>query len=448
MIEGLYALFSFLLAIAILIAVHEYGHFIVARKLGIRVEKFSIGFGPSLLSWRSKDQEVEYVIAAIPLGGYVKMLGENENIDQQPLSESEKLRAYDIQPVWKRAAVAFAGPLFNFLFAILIYMVIGWLGQSVLPPVVGKIIPSSAAEQVGLTIEDRITHINQESIHSWRSLEEMLKQSVGQDITLQVNRSGSSMQFQLNLNTPEKDPLLINVARDILGISPGMEVYVHTIQEGSAAHQAGLKENDQILLVNGENIDDVRLFIQRIRVHASQAVTLSILRNDNMLNLSVTPTPDENGIGRIGISLQEQPIHAPVHYRMDLWDGFQYGFVRTWEMSDLTVQVLTKMLTSAISADNLGGPIAIAQLAGRAAEIGLVAFLSILALISINLGILNLLPVPILDGGHLVFLSLEAIRGKPLERKLMEFSQAIGIVLIMALMFFAFYNDLLRLFGA
>ncbi|MDQ6962197.1 MAG: RIP metalloprotease RseP [Mariprofundaceae bacterium] len=445
--EGLYTLFTFILAIAILVAVHEYGHFIVARKLGIRVEKFSIGFGPALFSWRSKDQEVEYIIAAIPLGGYVKMLGE-QGQDDQTLSESERARAYDVQAVWKRAAVAIAGPAYNFFFAIFIFMCIAWLGQQVLAPIVGKVMPSSTAEQIGLMTEDKVVAINDRHIYSWRTFEETLKQHVGQTIQLHIERDGSLIEFNVLLGSPEKDPLLTNVARDVFGVSLGKQVYLNSIQEDSVAQKSGLHKGDLILFVNGKTIDDNISFIQEIRTNVNQATTLSLQRDGNMLSIAIIPQADDNGMGRIGVSLQEKVTHPPIQHQFNFIDGLQYGFTRTWEMTVLTTEVLSKMVSSTISTDNLGGPIAIAQLARRSADMGLIPFLIFLAMISINLGVLNLLPVPILDGGHLVFLSLEAIRGKPLEQKIMEFSQVVGMMLIMALMFFAFYNDLLRLFGA
>jgi len=244
MMEILHTALSFVLAIALLIAVHEFGHFIVARKLGIKVEKFSIGFGPALFSWHSKDREVLYVIAAIPLGGYVKMLGENP--DKQgdeaklELSEEDRKRAFDAQPVWKRASVAVAGPGFNFLFAIVAYMLVGWLGQTVLPPVVGHVTPASIAEQSGLQADDRIQTVGDKAVHSWQQAEEVLKTYTGRDVQLHVLRDAAPITLLMSVPTPDKDPLLLNVADELLGFDPGLSLIIDHVGANSPAERAGL----------------------------------------------------------------------------------------------------------------------------------------------------------------------------------------------------------------
>ena len=448
MMETLHTVLAFIFAIAVLIAVHEYGHFIVARKLGIKVEKFSIGFGPSLLSWRSKDKEVEYVIAAIPLGGYVKMLGENgHEQDAQPLSEQDLARAYDKQPVWKRASVAVAGPLFNFIFAIIAYMAVGWLGQSVMPPVVGNIVPGSVAERAGIMVGDVLESVNGEHIYSWQKFEESLKDVVGSDVELEIKRADHKLTLSLPVKKLEKDALLVNVAEDALGITLGSQVWIDSVVAHSPAKQAGLLAGDEIMQVAGADVGTVRDFIRVIQQHAGKPLMLGVLRGNTHLQLQVVPQADsQHGVGRLGVHLISKPLVEPVLYRMDLWEGLSYGFTRTAEMSVLTINVMAKMVTTAISPENLGGPIAIAQLAGRTADLGLVAFITFLALISINLGVLNLLPIPVLDGGHLVYLGLEKLRGRPLSEATLERLQLFGIILIAILMVFAFYNDLMRLF--
>jgi len=448
MMETLHTVLAFIFAIAVLIAVHEYGHFIVARKLGIKVEKFSIGFGPSLLSWRSKDKEVEYVIAAIPLGGYVKMLGENgHEEDTQPLSEQDLARAYDKQPVWKRASVAVAGPLFNFMFAIIAYMAVGWLGQNVMPPVVGNIVPGSVAERAGLMVGDVLESVNGEHIYSWQKFEESLKDVVGLDIELEVKRADHKLTLSLPVKKLEKDALLVNVAEDALGVTLGSQVWIDSVVANSPAKKAGLLAGDEIMQVAGADVGTVRDFIRVIQEHAGKPLMLGVLRGNTHLQLQVIPQADsQHGVGRLGVHLISKPMVEPVLYRMGFWEGLSYGFTRTAEMTVLTINVMTKMVTTAISPENLGGPIAIAQLAGRTADLGLVAFITFLALISINLGVLNLLPIPVLDGGHLVYLGLEKLRGKPLSEAMLERLQLMGIMLIAILMVFAFYNDLMRLF--
>ncbi len=450
MMEILHTALSFVLAIALLIAVHEYGHFIVARKLGIKVEKFSIGFGPALFSWRSRDQEVLYVIAAIPLGGYVKMLGENP--DEQgddakaELSDADKKRAFDAQPVWKRAAVAVAGPGFNFLFAIAAYMLVGWLGQTVLPPVVGHVAPASIAEQAGMQVGDRIQAVAERDIHSWQQMEESLKNFTGGNVELRVLRDAVPVTLKMAVPLPDKDPLLLNVTDELLGFDPGLSLIIDHVGQGSPAERAGLKGGDIVVRVNSQKITDIHHFIAQIKGHADSRVGVAVMRDKTLLQLQVVPEKDAQQQGRIGVRLTSRSLHGTETYRMGIVDGLQYGFQRTWEMSALTLQVFGKMLTSAISPDNLGGPIAIAQLAGKTAELGLVSFLTFLALISVNLGVLNLLPIPILDGGHLAYLGMEKLRGKPLAPKVMEATQMVGLMLIIALMVFAFYNDISRLF--
>jgi len=447
LIETLHTVAAFVVAIALLIAVHEFGHFIVARKLGIKVEKFSVGFGPALFSWRSRDQEVLYVIAAIPLGGYVKMLGENPDEQdeeaRQELSEEDKARAFDVQPAWKRACVAVAGPCFNFLFAIVAYMLVGWVGQSVLPPVVGHVAPASIAEQAGFASNDQIIALNNNPVHSWQQMEERLKNAVGKPLEVQVERGGGIETLHINLPVPKKDPLLTDVASK-LGIDPGMHVLVAGVMADTPAAKFGLKPGDEVLQVQDEAVTGIDGFIRQIREYADQPITLNIRRGRELLNLAITPESDEKGRGRIGARMMAKPLYPLIVYRMGPVEGLQYGFVRTWEITALTFQVMGKMLTSAISPKNLGGPIAIAQIAGKTAELGIVAFISFLALISVNLGVLNLLPVPVLDGGHLLYLSIEKVRGVPLSPKMMERTQMVGMTLIAALMIFAFYNDIAR----
>lgn len=450
MIEVVHTSLAFILAIALLVSVHEYGHFIVARKLGIKVEKFSIGFGPALFSWRGRDGEVLYVIAAIPLGGYVKMFGENPEEQGEGakagLSEAEKARAFDVQPVWKRAAVAFAGPAFNVLFAIVAYAMVGWIGQSVIPPVIGSVAPASISERAGLEAGDRILQVGGDVVHSWAEVEEALKGLTGHEARLDISREGKSLSVGIEVPVPDKDPWLINVADEQLGISPGLKIVVSKVVPDSPAERSGIRSGDVIRQLNGRTYSDVGRLIEAIHAEGTHSLLIGIDRDGTLLDIRVQPEADGQGNVRIGVMLGAQAMLGEEIYRMGPLKGAIYGFQRTWEMTELTVQVIGKMLTSAISPDNLGGPIAIAQMAGKTAELGLVSFLTFLALISVNLAVLNLLPVPVLDGGHLFYLGLEKLRGKPLSPRVMEATQVVGVVLIIALMVFAFYNDLARLF--
>ena len=448
MLEVLHTMGAFVVAIALLIAVHEFGHFIVARKLGVKVEKFSIGFGPSMFSWRSRDGEVEYVLAAIPLGGYVKMLGENPGEQGEEaraeLSEEDKKRAFDVQPVWKRACIAGAGPLFNFLFAIVAYMLVGWGGQSVLPPVVGHVAPASVAERAGVLVGDRITAVDGKPVHSWRQVEEIAKAHVGGRISLQTRSGGNVRNIELDVPETSRDPLLVNVVAQYLGMDPGTRVIVAEVVKDSPAARGGLKAGDEIISLQGQPVTGISQFIEAIRAQGGRKTGIVVQRGDVRVTLELTPQADSKGSGRIGAKMTARATVAPEIYHMGFSEGLSYGFVRTWQMTSMTLAVLGKMLTAAISPENLGGPIAIAQIAGKTAELGLIAFISFLALISVNLGVLNLLPVPVLDGGHLLYLLIEKLRGAPLSAKMMERTQIVGMALIAALMIFAFYNDISR----
>jgi len=251
---------------------------------------------------------------------------------------------------------------------------------------------------------------------------------------------------ELHIPMPEKDPLLLNVADEVLGFDPGLSLIIDQVGRGSPAERGGLKGGDVVKQINGQDVSNVQHFISQIKSHAGNSVGLTVLRDETLLRLQVVPESDDKAQVRIGVRLTSKSLHGTELYRMGMLEGLQYGVVRTWEMSALTLQVFGKMVTASISPDNLGGPIAIAQLAGKTAELGLVSFLTFLALISVNLGVLNLLPIPILDGGHLVYLGLEKVRGRPLTPSVMEKSQIIGLILIVGLMVFAFYNDISRLF--
>jgi len=444
LIGTLYTLAAFIVAIAILIAVHEYGHFITARKLGVKVEKFSIGFGPSLFSWRSRDGEVQYIIAAIPLGGYVKMMGENSGKEEVP--EEEKHRAFDRQAIWKRAAIASAGPGFNVLFAIVGYMAVGWLGQLVMPSSVGVVIADSPAMHAGFTAGDEVVGVDGRSIGHWLELEETLKDKVGAEVRFTVSRAGVEEVLVARMPTPESDPILIDVAGEVLGISPGVWVDVTAVVEDSPAASAGLRAGDRIIRTGGALLDSTQALIAAVQSHAGRELMLSIERDGSVLDVAVTPAEDSDGQVRIGAQLTASPMHDPVVRHMGPFEGLAYGFTRTWEMTVLTLQVMGKMIVSAISPENLGGPIAIAKLAGQTASLGIVPFLTFLALVSVNLAVINLMPVPVLDGGHLVYLGIEKLRGRPLDPMTMQRTQVVGIVLLITLMAFAIYNDIVRYF--
>lgn len=448
----MHTLFFFVVALALLIGVHEYGHFLTARRLGIRVEKFSIGFGPALFSWRSRDGEVEYVVAAIPLGGYVKMLGETpgDRAVVEALDARQRARAFDAQPVWKRAAVASAGPLANFAFAVVVYMLIGWIGQEVLPPQLGYVEPGGAAARAGLKPGDRIVRVDGVRIPSWHALELALKDRVGGEARLTVERGGAAFARRVRVPAGRRDALLVDVAAERLGMGPATEVVIDEVRPDGPAARAGVRPGDRVAAVDGRPVRLPGTLIRAVQRSAGRALRLTLRRPGGAVRtVAVVPRSDAEigGKGRIGVRLSVRPLAQRVRYRMGPLEGVAYGFSQTWSVTLLTCRVLGKMVTAAISPQNLGGPIAIARMAGESASMGLVPFLAFLALISVNLGVLNLLPVPVLDGGHLLYLSLEKLRGRPLSERMMERTQYVGVVLIGALMLFALYNDLARWLG-
>jgi len=452
MIETIETTLYFIAAIVVLIGFHEYGHFIVARKLGIKVEKFSIGFGPSLFSWRGKDGEVEYVIAAIPLGGYVKMLGENpyeqleEAEDRIVLSEADKKRAFNRQPVWKRAAVAFAGPGFNFVFAIFAFALAGIMGQEVLPATIGTVAPNSVAAEKGIVSGDKIIALNNQAVFSWQNFEEYLKLSANEEVHLKLERAGEVRDVYLSLPQSDQDIFLIDVADKLLGVGLGMDILIEHVSPQSPAEAALLESGDQVIGIDGNPVKNIRMLIQTVSDHAGKPVRLQVLRGQSQLQLQVIPEANEAGRGLIGVRLAAKPWEEKIWQHKGFIESTLYGFSRTWEVTVITVETFKRLLSSSISADNLGGPIAIAQMAGSTASNGLVYFVMFLAFFSVNLAILNLLPVPVLDGGMLMFLALEQLRGKPLSADAQMRFQMVGMLLIMSLMVFAFYNDIMRLF--
>ncbi len=452
MIETIQTTLYFIAAIVILIGFHEYGHFVAARKLGFKVEKFSIGFGPPLVSWRGRDGEVEYVIAAIPLGGFVKMFGENPydqveaGEEKLVIPEEDLKRAFNRQAVWKRAVVAFAGPAFNFIFAIIAFAIAGMMGHEVLPANIGMVAPNSVAEQKGLRTGDTIVAVNGQSVDSWQAFEEYLKLGVGKEIVLDVKRDQQDLQLALTLPVPEQDAFLIDVASKLLGVSLGVDILIDSVMPNSPAETALLQAGDQIIGVNGQPVFNVSAFIHEVASNPGKNVSLQVIRNQAHLQLLVVPKANDAGRGLIGVKLKAKPWDEPVIQRKGVFESMVYGVTRTWEVTMMTGEMIKRMLTNSISADNIGGPIAIAQMAGNTASNGLVYFVMFLAFFSVNLAILNLLPIPVLDGGMLMFLALEQIRGKPLSAEMQIRFQMIGMLLIMSLMVLAFYNDIMRLF--
>ncbi len=451
------SILAFIVAIGVLVTVHEFGHFWVARKLGVKVLRFSVGFGKPLWKKVSGEDETEYVIAAIPLGGYVKMLDEREG----EVDPAEVERAFNRKSVWRRIAIVAAGPAFNFLFAILAYFLIFVTGVDGVKPVIGEVDAAGPAYTAGVQQGDTIISVNGIETGTWeRARFAMLEEAVDADeLVLQVQ--GRDLQMYERVIRIDQLQLLrdedIDLMRD-LGISPwrpqGPPVIAQVLEDGAAA-EAGLQAGDRILELAGSAIDDTGRWIEMIRANASTTMALRVLRDGEEVELEITPrqrTEDGESYGFIGVSTRTEISDADrremlVTERFGPIASLQQSLERTWRTSWLTLRVLGKLVTGEASVRNLSGPITIAHYAGVSARVGLEPFLGFLAIISISLGILNLLPIPMLDGGHLLYYLVEIFKGSPVSEATEIVGQKIGIVLLFFLMTIAIYNDLLRLAG-
>jgi len=447
-------LLFFVLSLAILISVHEFGHFWVARKLGVKVLTFSIGFGKPLWKRTGKIDNTEYVVAAIPLGGYVKMLDERE----APVAEHELHRAFNRQKLSVRSAIVFAGPLMNFIFAILAYWLIFSVGETGLKPYVGEVEKDSAAEIAGLTEKDLITNVADRSVTTWEdTLFALVKAAVeGDSVNVTVQDENLySRTVNLNLSQVRPDNPDSNVIEQ-LGIepfSPSLPPIIGTVVDNEPADLAGFKMGDRILRIDDEPVSDWVAWVELIRKSPEKKLQVQIDRAGQQLDLALTPWSIESGdqvIGRIGASV-EVPEGFVEKYRAvsqyTLLESLQLSVQKTWDFSILTLRVLGQIITGDASINNLSGPITIAQTAGQSASFGFIYFMKFLAVVSISLGVLNLLPIPVLDGGHLFLYALEAVWGKALPESFVETGQRIGMALLLGLMMVAFYVDLNRLFS-
>jgi len=448
--EILFTLAMFVVAIGVLITVHEYGHFWVARRVGIKVLKFSVGFGPALVSWRGRDG-VEYVIAALPLGGFVKMAGEVPG--QEPdLEPGEEHRAYNRRPVLQRMAVASAGPLMNFAFAAAAFVVIYLIGVQGVVPRIGYVAPESPAAAADLEVGDQLEAVAGEAVQSWNEARLALIRAAmdGERIPLRVERGGATHRTWLDLSGSGADNLDAGFLQRGIGLAPYQPVVAAEIEAGSPAQAAGLQPGDQIVGIDGRSLVSWGRFLEVVRSHPGQEMTLTVERGGTERDLTVTPETvtagEDEATGRIGLRPEPLPEDLRVTVRYGPIGALEQGLSQTARMLWLTVESLARMVTGSVSSDNLGGPIAIAQFAGESAQAGVVPFLWFLAMISLSLGFLNLLPIPVLDGGHLLFQAIEGVRGRPLDDETMMRWQQVGIALLLGIMVFAFYNDIQRLF--
>lgn len=443
------SLIFFIIALSLLVVIHEFGHYWVARKCGVKVLRFSVGFGQKLWSKQLKNG-TEFVIAALPLGGYVKMLDERE----APVAEAELDQAFNRQPLRNRVAIVSAGPIANLLFAVFAYWVILVIGVPGIKPVIEDVMVDSPAAMAQLTPGEEIIAVNGKATPTVNSLFQQwlrLAQS-GETITLTTLSGGVESFKQLTLPKLRLDDAgVLFTEIGVRTVQPEMPPVLGEIVDGSPAEQAGLEVGDELISADSKRLQSWQAWVTLIQNNPDKALTIEILRDGIKQQLILTPAADESGVGRIGAAVNPESFEIPEELKAELRYGIfaaiPQSVIQTWRFSMTTISGLWGMLVGTVSSDNLGGPIAIAQFAGDSAQQGFIAFISFLAMISISLGILNLLPVPVLDGGHLLMYFFEWVRGKPLPEWVQVQGQKIGLFLILLLMVFAFTNDIARLIG-
>jgi regulator of sigma E protease len=452
----LIAIFGFVLAIGVLVTVHEFGHYWVARRCGVRVLRFSIGFGRPLWARRYGRDQTEYCIGSIPLGGYVKMLDERE----APVPPAEQHRTFNRQSVPRRTAIVLAGPAFNFLFAILAYWLIFVAGIPGLKPVIGEVLEGTPAAEAGVRAGDEIRSVNGRNTPTWRVAGiELLDGILDQrPIHLDLLREdGSEAAVAMSLEGIDRrrltEPGHLLEGLGMRQWAAALPPVLGQLAEGGAAVAAGLRPGDRILAVDGEPTPTWQAFRDRVVARPGVAVSVEFERGGRLERLEVTPeaVDSEQGvIGRIGAGpeiTEEILQRMRAEQRYGPVAALGRGVANTWEMSALTVRMLGRMVAGQVSVKNLSGPINIAHYAGITVSSGLVSFLGFLAIVSISLGIINLLPIPMLDGGHLLYLGAEAVTGKPVSERVQIMGQQVGLLALAALISFAIYNDLARIFG-
>lgn len=440
---------AFIAVLGILILIHEWGHFIVARLSGVGVERFSIGFGPVL--WRIKGKETEYCISLIPMGGYVKMVGDDENpLEGGRTGSMDPARSFNLKPIWVRFLIVFAGPGMNFVLAVVLaslaFMV--W-GRPVVPAVVGRVAENSAAAQAGLKPGDKIVAVDGKPVQYWDEVQALVQDSRGKKLVLGVTGPDGERKIEV---APQRV-----AGRDIFGDEQDYwdlgarqaasdSAKIGDVVAGGPAAAAGLKPGDVVVSVQSQPTASWDDLADAISKRPGQPTELGVKRGDTTLTVTVTPAPTgPEGKGRIGISHAVTPGPGAVFVRSNPVAAVKDGALKTWEWTYMTVKGMFKLVTAQLAPSNIGGPIQIAAAAGEQARQGFAYLTLFTALISVNLAVLNLLPVPMLDGGHLLFFVCEAVLGRPISIRKREIAQQVGFVLLMMLMVYAVYNDLSRL---
>ena len=451
--DFLQTLVSFLVALGILVTFHEYGHYWVAKRAGVKILRFSIGFGRPLVRWQRGPDQTEFMVAAIPLGGYVKMLDEREG----EVAPEEVHRAFNRQRVGVRSAIVAAGPLANVALALVVYWLSYMLGVTGPRPFIDEVAPDGPAARAGLQSGDEILTVNGVPTAIWDNFLDKALSAVldGQSLAMEVSGAGGTRPVTLDFSSFSVDDLSRGDFFRKAGFEPRRPVLparIGRLVTGEAAARAGLREGDLIVQAQGRPVKDWLAWVDLVRAHPDQSLKVVVERAGQSLELALTPTLVVEGgqrIGRIGAEVaepSERPSIPLAIQRYGPLEAAQQAAIRTWSVSVNTLTFMRQMLLGRASVENLSGPLTIAQFAGHSARQGGARFLEFLGLVSISLAILNLLPVPLLDGGHLVYYLIESVARRPLPEKVQGFGQQVGLLLLLGLMGLALYNDLMRLF--
>ena len=440
----------FLVAIGVLVVVHEFGHYLAARLAGVKVLRFSVGFGKPLFSRRVGRDQTEWSLAALPLGGYVKMLDEREG----EVPAAEAYRSFNRASVWRRIGIVMAGPLANFLLAIVFYWALLMHGLPALKPMIGEPPAGTPAARAGLVAGDEIRSVNGEDTLSFQDLRlQLLRAGVAGDPMSLGLADGRSIQLEMqpvDTETLEQDTLR---PLGIVRYDPEIKPVIGKVLPDGAAARAGFQPGDRLISANGQAIAHWQAWVQLIRQHPAKSLQIEYERMGQRATLTIMPDAvDEAGqrIGKIGAGPQvDESILATLmtEVRYDPIEALGQGVVKTWDMSLFTLEMMGRMVMGQVSWKNLSGPLTIADYAGQSASLGWISFVGFLALVSVSLGVLNLLPIPLLDGGHLMYYVAEVFTGHPVSERTMEIGSRIGMAFLFLLMSFALFNDLQRLIG-